>query len=95
MPGRATPPMPDSAAAAMVEQRVDQRAVEIARGGMDDQPGGLVDHDQMLVLEHDDERDILRFVVRGRRVGHRDREQRRPPRALLRRIAQRARRRGR
>ena len=37
----------------MVEQRVDQRAVAIARRGMDDQPGGLVDDQQMLVLEHD------------------------------------------
>ena len=33
--------------------------------GMDDQPGGLVDHDQMLVLERDDERDVLRLVVRA------------------------------
>ena len=53
----------------MVEQRVDQRPVEIARGGMDDQPGGLVDDDQMLVLERDDERDILRLVVRRRGSG--------------------------
>ena len=34
----------------MVEQRVDQRAVEIARRRMHDQPGRLVDDDQMLVL---------------------------------------------
>src|SRR3546814_8132227 len=59
---------------AMVEQRVDQRAVEITRGGMDDQPRGLVDHDQMLVLEHHVERDRLRLVMRGRRLGHVDRE---------------------
>ena len=37
----------------MVEQGVDQRAVEIARGRVDDQPGRLVDDQQMLVLEHD------------------------------------------
>jgi hypothetical protein len=33
----------------MMQQRIDQRAVQIARR-MDDQPGGLVDHDQMLVF---------------------------------------------
>ena len=43
MPGRATPPMPDRLAAAMVEQGVDQRPVAVAGGRMDDQPGGLVD----------------------------------------------------
>ena len=48
---------------AMVEQRVDQGAVEIARGGMDDHAGGLVDDDQMIVLEDDVERDVLRRVV--------------------------------
>src|SRR3546814_231487 len=41
---------------------------------MDDQPRGLVDHDQMLVLEHHVERDRLRLVMRGRRLGHVDRE---------------------
>jgi hypothetical protein len=67
IPGRATPPIPDKLPRAMMEQRIDQGAVEIARCRMDDQPGGLVDHDQMLVLEDDVERDILRLVVR--RVG--------------------------
>ena len=47
--------------AAMVEQRVDQRAVEIARRRVDDQPGGLVDDQQMLVLEDDRQRDVLRL----------------------------------
>src|SRR3546814_16081620 len=41
---------------------------------MDDQPRGLVDHDQMLVLEHHVERDRLRPVMSGRRLGHVDRE---------------------
>ena len=48
----------------MVEQGVDQRPVAIARGRVDDQPGGLVDDQQMLVLEDDAERDVLRLVVR-------------------------------
>ena len=60
---------PRQAAAAMVEQGVDQRAVEIARRRVDDEPGGLVDHDQMLVLVDDGERDVLRLVMRRRRVG--------------------------
>ena len=49
------------AAGAMVEQRVDQRPVAIAGGGMDDQAGGLVDDQQMLVLEDDRQRDVLRL----------------------------------
>ena len=34
----------------MVEEGIDQRPVEIAGGGMDHQPGGLVDHQQVIVL---------------------------------------------
>ena len=48
----------------MVKQRVDQRSVEIAGRRVDDEPGRLVDDEQMLVLENDLERDVLRFVVR-------------------------------
>ena len=69
IPGRATPPIPLSAAAAMVEQGIDHRPVAIARGGVDDQPGGLVDDQQMLVLVDDAERDFLRLVVRRRGGG--------------------------
>ena len=57
---------------AMVEQGVDQRAVEIARRRMDDHPGRLVDDQQMLVLEHDFQRDILRLVMRGPRLRNGD-----------------------
>ena len=45
--------------AAMADQRIDQRAVGMARRGMDDEAGGLVDDDEVLVLEHDVERDVL------------------------------------
>ena len=45
--------------AAMGDQRVDQRAVGIARRRMDDEPGRLVDDDEVLVLVDDVERDIL------------------------------------
>ena len=52
---------------AVMQQRVDQRAIGVARGGMDDKAGGFVDHDEMLVLEQDIERDVLR--QRGDRLG--------------------------
>ena len=58
------------ASAAMVEQGVDQCSVAVARGGMNDQPGRLVDHQQMLVFEEDGERDFLRFVVRRLGLGN-------------------------
>jgi hypothetical protein len=38
------------AARAMVQQRVDQRAVAAAGRGVDDHPGGLVDDDQVVVF---------------------------------------------
>ena len=44
----------------MMEQRVHQRAVGIASGGMHDEPGRLVEHNQMFVFEHDLQRDVLR-----------------------------------
>ena len=59
MPGRADAADARKARAAMVEQRVDQRAVGMAGGGMDDEAGRLVDDDQMLVLVDDVERDVL------------------------------------
>ena len=37
----------------MVQQGVDQGPVAVAGGRVDDQPGGLVDDQQMLVLEND------------------------------------------
>src|SRR3546814_1941453 len=61
---------------AMVEQRVDHRAVEIARGGMDDHPRGLVDDDQMLVLERDDKVHVLRDIMRGGGGGQADLDRR-------------------
>ena len=52
--------------AAMRQQGVDQRAVLVAGGGMHDQPGGLVEHDQVGVLVEDGERDRLRLGRGGR-----------------------------
>ena len=57
---------------AMVEQGIDQSAVEIARRGMDDHARRLVDDQQMIVLEDDLERDVLRLVMRRLRLGDGD-----------------------
>lgn len=56
--------------AAMVEQGVDQRAGPIACSRVDDQPGGLIDDDEIPILKQHVERDILgfgRWVLRWRR----------------------------
>ena len=45
---------------AMVEQRIDQRPVRISGCGMHYHAGRLVHDDQMLILEHNIDRDILR-----------------------------------
>jgi hypothetical protein len=49
------------AVAAMGEQRVDQRAVFVAGGGVDDKAGWLVKHQEVGVLEEDGEGDVLRL----------------------------------
>ena len=51
---------------AMMKQRIDQRPVEIACGRVHHEACGLVDDQQMLVFEHDRQRDVLRLVVRRR-----------------------------
>ena len=71
----------------MVEQRVDHRPVEIARGGMDDHARGLVDDDQMFVLIGDDQAHVLRDIVRRFGGGDADFERRREGR-FGRRVAQ-------
>ena len=73
MPGRRTPPMPARLGAAMGDQRVDEGAVGIARGRMDDQAGGLVDDDQMCILETDIERHRLRRRCRHPRAAGNER----------------------
>ncbi len=51
----------------MMQQRIDQRAVEIPGGRVHNLAGGLVDDDEMLVLMSDDEVDPLRCRLRRRR----------------------------
>ncbi len=57
---------PGKALAAMVEEGVDEGSVGISRRRVNDEPCGLVDDDQMCILEADVERDLLRGR-RGRR----------------------------
>src|SRR5947209_14851857 len=55
---------------AMMKQGIDQSAVEVARGGVNHQARRFVDHQQVLVLEYDLERDVLRLVMGRRWLGH-------------------------
>ncbi len=57
-------------------KRVEQGAAPVAAAGVDHQTGRLVDHDQMLILEHDIERYRFRHVGQVGCAGngrHRDR----------------------
>ncbi len=53
-------PDPGEARAAVSDQGIDKGPVRVAGGGMDDEPGGLVDDNQMCILETDIERHRLR-----------------------------------
>ena len=56
------------AVAAMRQQRVDQRAVPVARRRMHNHPLRLVHHHKIIVLIHDVERDILRLDIQRLRL---------------------------
>jgi hypothetical protein len=60
-------PLGVAARDAVVEQRVDERPLLLARARVDDRPGRLVDDEQVLVLIGDSEVDRLRDEGRGRR----------------------------
>ena len=60
-PRPAHPADPQQAVAAMGDERVDERAVGIAGRRVNHQPRGLVDDDEMCILETDTERDRLRL----------------------------------
>ncbi len=68
MPGRLTPPMPE-AAAAMMDQRIDERTRPVASTRMHDEAGRLDEDDQMVVLIENVERDILALRFRVFRFG--------------------------
>ena len=50
---------------AVMEQGVDERVFLVSGGGMHDQPGGFVQHEQRLVLKKNGERDCLRLCFGG------------------------------
>ena len=54
----------------MSNQGVDQSAGLMPGARMNDQPGGLVENDQRVVLKHDVERDDLAERLRGRGLRH-------------------------
>ena len=64
-------PAPGEVRAAMVDERVDQRAGPVARGGMDDEAGLLVEREQGVVLVDDIERDCLAGKIGGDNGLHR------------------------
>ena len=45
--------------ATMVQERIDERAVGIAGGRMHDQADGLIDHEEVVILEEDIKGDVL------------------------------------
>ena len=59
-------PDPGEGIAAMVEEGVDERPIRISRAGMHDEPGRLVDDEEVLVLI--DHRELDRFGLRLRRL---------------------------
>jgi hypothetical protein len=70
--GPAHPADAGERAAAMGDQRIDQRTGLVARRGMHHQPLRLVEDDDVVVLEHDVEGDILAFRLRRGRFRHVD-----------------------
>lgn len=58
---------PGQRASPTVKQRADQRPSPVASSRMNDQPGGLVDHKQRLILMENFERDALGQDIAGRR----------------------------
>jgi hypothetical protein len=48
---------------AMMQQRVDERVFPVPGAGMNDQTGGFIDYDEIVILEKNVERDCLREIV--------------------------------
>src|SRR5437762_9995920 len=51
------------------EQTVNERPLRVTRGGMDDEPGRLVDDEEVLVLVRDDQLHLLRLEGARHRTG--------------------------
>ncbi len=69
MPGRRSPPTPESTVAAVGEQGVDERAVLVAGRGVHDHAARLVDDDEVVVLIHHVQRQVLRYQLEGAASG--------------------------
>ena len=65
MPGRATPPIPESVSPQWAINALTSVPWRVAGAGMHDEAGGLVDDDERVVLIEDVERDLLAFERRG------------------------------
>ena len=87
IPGRATPPIPDRLAPQWWSRALTRVRSRLPAAGWTTSPAGLSIDQQMLVLEHDLERDILRLVVRRCRLGDRQLECSRRPLTLVAGIA--------
>ena len=71
MPGRRTPAIPPySAPSGPAQEGVDEGARVVARRRMDDEPGRLVDDQQVVVLVGDHQRDRLAGQLEPDRGGH-------------------------
>ena len=71
----AGPPLPadaGEAVAAVGEQGVDERAVLVPGGWVHDHAARLIDDDEVIVLIHHVQRQILRHQLRGRGIRQRD-----------------------
>ena len=71
MPGRATPPMPESSPPQWAISALTSVPL-VARAGMHHQPRRLVDDEEVLVLEDDVERDVLAGDIELLRRRHDD-----------------------
>src|ERR1700722_32950 len=63
---------PGKAVATMSDQRLNESAFGMARRGMDDEACGLVQDEEMIVLEDDVERDVFAAQSRGLGFGNGD-----------------------
>ena len=59
IPGRATPPIPESESPQWAISALTRVPVSCPPAGMHHQPDGFVDHDQIIVFVDDGERDVL------------------------------------
>ena len=72
MPGRLTPPMPDRLAPQWAIRALTSVPVSWPAAGCTTRPFGLVDDDDVVILEHDIERDIFARGLGGDRFRHVD-----------------------